>query len=129
MKYHKINYKYVLEEAYACILPATIYYSEKDNSINTPFIRLFGYDSLLISKGYKWDGCSGPTIDTAGTMEASLVHDALYQLTRLEVCPLSKRKYIDKLFLDLLKKNGVTFLRRWCFYLAVRWFGKKAAQP
>ena len=62
-------------------------------------------------------------------MEASLVHDALYQLIRLGACPLSKRKQVDKLFLNLLKKNKVNFIRRWYFYLAVRLFGKKAAQP
>jgi hypothetical protein len=34
------------------------------------------------SKGYAWNGPSGPTLDTRNFMRGSLVHDALYQLMR-----------------------------------------------
>ena len=130
MKYRKVNYKYVLEQDYYARIPFQLQIKKSP----TTFIDIWYRDdgechALVIHMGYAWDGCSGPTIDTKGTMEASLVHDALYQLTRLGAYPLSKRKYIDKLFLTLLKKNKVNLIRRWYFYLAVRLFGKKAAQP
>jgi len=37
---------------------------------------------LLIRRGYRWDGASGPTLDTISTMRASAVHDAIYQMIR-----------------------------------------------
>ena len=132
MKYRKVNYKYVLEEDYYICLPELLYTISTRSA--TTFIDVFVNTTertrkLKIHMGYAWDGCSGPTIDTEGTMEASLVHDALYQLIRLKSMPLSMRKPADKLFLHLLRRRGVNKIRRWYFYLAVRLFGKKAAQP
>jgi len=46
------------------------------------WVHLTSDGRLTIQRGYCWDGASGPTLDTASTMRASLVHDALYQLLR-----------------------------------------------
>ena len=130
MKYRKISYKYILEQDYSIVIPWLLLpFKSSTTFINPVFNNALRHMNIKIDMGYAWDGCSGPTIDTEGTMEASLVHDALYQLIRLGNIPLRKRKFADKLFLDLLEENKVNLIRRWYFYLAVRWFGEKAAQP
>ena len=82
--------------------------------------------SLTLYEGYRWDGPSGPAIDTENTMAASAAHDALY-------CAISKgllrrknpncRKLADKLYKKLLRQSGMNFLRRMRHYYAVRGFG------
>ena len=47
-----------------------------------PFFELKG-NILIVHPGYHWDGCSGPTWDTAGNMGPGLAHDCLYQAMRL----------------------------------------------
>ena len=85
---------------------------------------------LTISKGFEWDGASGPTWDTESIRRSALVHDALYFLIRHEGLELKKhRKTADRVFYNLLKIGGVNGVRRWYYYLAVRsWFGKRAAK-
>lgn len=98
---------------------------------------------VVVKKGYAWDGASGPTFDTRGSMQAALVHDVLYQCMRLdyitygndspEELPLELRKKlrekVDALFLDMLKDGGMRWLRRWVWHRAVRWLGRKASMP
>lgn len=86
------------------------------------------HSDLFIGRGYQWDGTSGPTVDTKNTLRASLVHDALYQLMRMGAIPPSYRPIADRLFRRILEEDGVNYLRRWRFYLAVRIFGAKAAR-
>ena len=59
------------------------------------WVHLTGDGCLTIQRGYCWDGASGPTFDTASTMRASLVHDALYQLMREELLPQDFRVPAD----------------------------------
>ena len=98
------------------------------HKIDVPFLMLTR-EKLWIFKGYRWDGPSGPAIDTENAMRASLVHDALYQLIRLGHIPPETRKTADQLFLKILKEDGVSFPRRWRFYLAVRCFGGRHIKP
>ena len=84
---------------------------------------------LLISEGYSWDGASGPTWDTDGTMRASLVHDALYQMMRIGALDRRHRAKVDRLFRRHLKDGGVNLVRRWVWYRTVRWLGGKSAKP
>jgi len=49
-----------------------------------PYLKLDGDGQFEFSKGYAWDGPSGSTVDTLNFMRGSLVHDALYQLIRME---------------------------------------------
>lgn len=93
------------------------------------FFRLSKSGLLLIHSGYKWDGVSGPTIDTKNTMLAGLVHDALYQAIRLKLLPLSVKADIDILYKELLIKKGVTRFRAGCHYWAVRLFGASSCVP
>jgi len=84
---------------------------------------------LKISKGYAWDGISGPTWDTKNTRKPSLVHDALYQLIRMEMLPKSKRIDADKIYRDLCLKNGMWSVRANWQYKALRAAGGPSASP
>ena len=131
VKYEKVSYKYKLLGPYSLVCPSILGDVEYWNRTGRPDrceISAYG-KCLFIGPGYAWDGASGPTVDTKGTMRAALVHDALYQLMRLGVIPQSKRKAIDKLFRRHLKEDGVNLIRRTYFYLAVRWFGAGSASP
>ena len=130
LQYRRVSWKYVLVEGVELTLPPKLI--GKVISYISPHLVIvrgsLGH-RLRIKACYAWDGASGPTVDTKATMYAGLVHDALYQLIRLEVLPMSSRKGVDKLFRRLLKEDGMTFFRRWYFYRAVRWFGAASARP
>ena len=83
---------------------------------------------VIVERGYAWDGASGPTFDTCGSTRAALVHDVLYQCMRLGYVKDS-RKAADKLFRAMLKEGDMCPLRRWLWYVAVRWLGRKASEP
>ena len=82
-----------------------------------------GDQSIHFSKGFKWDGPSGPTIDTPDSMEASLVHDFLYSLMRDGDLPKKWRRRADLIFRRLPKRHKMPFLRRWAWWISVRFFG------
>lgn len=99
--------------------------------------------TLKISRGYRWDGASGPAVDTMNWAMPSLVHDAMYQVIRLLVkqgrfdvlrCrreglkPLNMyklRRQADDQMLTLLRVVEMGRCRRWYSWLGVRlggWF-------
>lgn len=79
------------------------------------------HGALHILRGYVWDGGSGPAIDTATFMGASLVHDALYQLMREGVIDRKKyRKKADQIMRQISKESGMSWIRRQWIYWAVR---------
>ena len=98
---------------------------------------------VVVKEGYAWDGASGPTFDTGASMEAALVHDVLYQCMRLgylstdqrdmqQLSAKERRKLravVDRLFLKMLKRGGMRVVRRYVWYRAVRWLGRKASEP
>ena len=84
------------------------------------FVFLSSDGMLSIDNGWVWDGASGYTYDTPDTVEASLVHDALYFLHKKK--KISRRK-ADKILYQILKKNDCPFFRRAAWFLAVRIFG------
>lgn len=79
---------------------------------------------LLIYKGYSWDGGSGPALDTANVMGASLVHDAGYQLGRMGILAMKSRRKVDRIMRKIMLEDGVTKLRAAWWYAAVR-FGAR----
>lgn len=85
------NWKYELLEHTS--IPVNIH---PNLVIQTPYIQIHG-SRLFVLERYAWDG---PTVipDSADLMEASLFHDALYQLIREGKLDMSFRKYADKLF-------------------------------
>ena len=117
------KYKYEQLETYS--IPTKVF---MDMPVETQYLRLETNGVLYIKGGspdsYYWDGPSGPTIDTANSMRASLVHDALYQLMRLGLIPYKFRLYSDDLFRQILLQDFMFFLRADIWYLSVRLFGK-----
>lgn len=73
--YYKSGYKYQLDKRY---FVQTDIYPQED--IITDYISLLKSGLMIIERGYTWDGASGPAINTANVMAASLIHDAGYQL-------------------------------------------------
>ena len=122
---YKGGYKYQLKRA--CSVKIDIQPSIK---ITSPYIDLDTDGTLTIREGYAWDGPSGPTMDTLNFMRGSLVHDALYQLMREEELDKAvHREKADKILRDICKEDGMSSLRAWWVYQAVRIFGDPAADP
>lgn len=121
VKYKK-GYKYVLIEQFVCSIPI---YPEED--IITDFIKLSKNGKLIIEKYYAWDGASGPTIDTKSSIRGSLVHDALYQLMRMELLDISWRPVADYILKSLCKTDGMCWVRRNIWERCVNWFASGCA--
>jgi hypothetical protein len=84
---------------------------------------------LEIGKGYAWDVPSGPSIDTLNFMRGSLMHDAFYQLIRMEKIPYSYKDYADRLLQKICIEDGMSKFRAWYVYQAVKRFAGEAAKP
>jgi len=122
---YKKGYKYQIVEPYATDIPI-----KPDRDIDTDYIALTAAGRLTIKKGYAWDGPSGPTIDTLNFMRGSLVHDALYQLMREKhLDKVTHRKTADELLRKMCKEDGMSSIRAWWVYVAVRKFGDTSADP
>ena len=119
---HPGPYKYELVDT-AVIRLSQFFPTAKNDWVRTTGHPVPFHGFISFSRGYRWDGASGPTIDTPDTMEASLVHDGLYQLMRDGVTPLSYRKAADIEFSRLLREAGMKSWRRWYWYAAVRMAG------
>lgn len=119
---YKKGYKYQLYTGYLSCTgicpPATI---------RTEWIVLNKEGVLEITKGYAWDGPSGPTIDDKTNIRASLEHDAFYQLMRLGLLPLDYRSQADRRLREVCKEDGMNPIRALIWEKMVNWFAKKAA--
>ena len=118
-----ISYKkqggYQLMEPYELWIPII----PKANAVeNDGYVNLSSGGYLYIAKGYAWDGPSG-AMDTKNFMRASLVHDSLYQLFRQGKLPRSHRNEADILLREMCKADGMSSLRAWWVYKAVRLAG------
>ncbi len=123
--YRKLRvYKYQLKDDYMVKISL-----KPEENISTDFIKLDSERNLTIKAKYAWDGPSGPTIDTRNFMRGSLVHDALYQLMREKHINIDKRDEADQLLKQQCIKDGMSRIRAWIVYKAVKWFGKKSAFP
>lgn len=121
MKY-KSGYKYQLYEDCSIELPFAC-----PNVPEHEFIKIT--DGVLrVIVGYAWDGPSGPTIDTPNFMRGSLFHDALYQLMSQGLLGLALRIEADKLLRRVCLSDGMSEVRAWYVYQAVRLFGLKYAE-
>ena len=120
---YKQGYKYQLFCEY--VLQTKIMPTE---NIDTFFIRLSTSGKMTIKKGYAWDGASGVAIDTINFMRGSLVHDALYQLMRMDKLNRKQwRKTADDLLFSQCIEDGMSFVRAKLVYYSVRFFGTKFA--
>ncbi len=117
------RYKYQLVE------PFTYHTSFTGYTISVPFIRLATDGTLTIDPYYAWDGASGPTKDYKSSMRASLVHDALYQLFRMEKLPQNLVIPADKLFREMLIEDGMNPTKAELWYSGLRLANGLAAKP
>ena len=124
MIYYKSGYKYQLTSDYTVKVGI-----RPKETVETERLRLTPEGILTILKGYAWDGPSGPTLDTRSFMRGSLVHDALYQLIRMELLPKGERKAADKVLRRICKEDGMWSARAWWVYKAVQRAGGSAADP
>lgn len=119
------GYKYQLRETYSTQLAI-----RPSKTIVTQWMMLDASGLLTVLAGYAWDGPSGPTVDTADSMRASLVHDALYQLMREKhLDHAAYRKQADQELLRICLEDGMLGLRARAWYFFVRWFADPASDP
>ena len=116
----KTGYKYRLLKTY------TIRLSRYVKAIDTGFIKISKCGLMTITAGYCWDGPSGPSLDTKTFMRGSLVHDAFYQLIRDRLILYDKKQYADILLKQICLEDGMTKIRAWYVYQAVKVFGHYA---
>lgn len=102
---------------------------EIENDYDSDFLKMDTRGVLTIREGYSWDGPSGPTIDRITFMQASLVHDALYQLIREGIINQSDRNKADVILRDICLEDGMSRFAAFLVYKAVDLFGEKAAEP
>lgn len=94
--------------------------------VKTDYLLLDNSGMLIIFRGYAWDGPSGPAIDTRNFMRGSLVHDALYQLMRLDLIPRSFKDVADRELQRICLEDGMSRLRAWWVYQGVKFGGSGA---
>ena len=121
---YKAGYKYQLVSAvtvHTAIRP--------EQRIQNRFISLDATGMLRIKAGYAWDGPSGPTFDTRNFMRGSLVHDALYGLMRAGLLARGWRLAADRLLRKICREDGMSKIRAWWVYSAVRRYADSSADP
>jgi len=118
--FYKAGYKYQITQNY--VIKTDIY---PKTNIETDYIDLNISGVLLIKKGYSFDGASGAK-DTKTIMRGALVHDALYQLLRMEKIEPKYKKEADKLLYKCCIEDGMWKLRAKWVYAAVKKFGKSS---
>lgn len=83
---------------------------------------------LRFKRDYCWDGAS-LAIDTKDIIRPSLIHDALYQLSRDHNFGSQFRKLADLELYHACRDDGMSWIRAGYVYLAVRLFGAASANP
>lgn len=127
LRYIEISgYKYELAEPYVAAWPEL-----GDVDIERKWYRLRN-GVLTVSVGYRWDGPSGPTLDTPATMRASLEHDVFYQMIRAGDLPPETRDLGDAILRRRMEEYPSRFkwwskVRAAYFFQCVQRFGASSA--
>ena len=117
------QYKYRVEEFAEFRIPI------RGVETETAYLQLDQEGWLRIKRGYVWDGPSGPTWDTLNFMRGSLIHDALYQLMRMELLPADYRQMADEVLYEVCRGDGMSRFRAWYVLRGVRRGAGFAAKP
>jgi len=117
---YKSGYKYQLVEHYHVQTDIT-----PSEDILITYIGLTKTGRLWVRDGYCWDGPSGPAIDTKNFMRGSLIHDALYELMRKGCINQEWRKQADLELKKACIEDGMSKIRAWWVYQAVKTFAKR----
>lgn len=149
MKYYKTrNYKYCVYEDEHHSLNSLPLFIREQLPIKHHYFQIHQVGMkyvLTVRKGYRWDGSSGPIIDTKNTMTASLIHDALAQALRNQLFGILHHddgtassthkmlvKWSDEEYWHALRKNGMSRFRAGYNYYGLRSlaaFGSPYASP
>lgn len=124
IRYQERRYKYLLVEPYRVRLPEF----QKESFDYGKYFSLHA-GILVIRDGYAWDGPSGPTVDTKDFLRGSLVHDVLYQAMRLGLLPTGAKPIADDILRRLCREDGMSWIRAWWVWRAVRNFAGSACKP
>lgn len=124
---YKQGYWYQTTEGHSLQLPFRCQNSTSDGH----WVAL--RDGWLFTRfGYAWDGASFVLFRWFGTPRAwivpSLCHDALYQLIREGKLGREYRDDVDRLFYELLRARGVSWLVATVAYYCVRIGGNFAVR-
>lgn len=104
--YHDIKrYKYRLAREYHVQIP--LY----GRAGGTFLLEIDAKGWLWFDKGYCWDGPSGPTIDTPGSLRASLIHDGMYALLKLGVLQPEAKALADVILRDTYIEDAMRVLK------------------
>lgn len=122
----KISYCRFDHPKYRFILaaPLTLDTNIIGRACKTEWVELKADGTLVITNRYAWDGASGIAINTENSIAASCGHDALYQLIRLGLLPLTQRLRADSCMRRWLIEDGMLELRANLWFFAVRLFGE-----
>jgi len=114
---------------YEMIRSRTVQTSWLESTIDCDFFHLNVLGLMTIKNGYRWDGPSGPTIDTPSFMRSSAVHDCFFQALRHR---LIKRAQREEFFISANKdlkyisiEDGMLKSRAKIVKFSVSKFGKK----
>lgn len=108
--YYRTGYRHQLAEDFE--LDVSEYGIFPHSPGGNDYVQLTLGGDLHISKGYAWDGASGPAINTTSFVRPSLVHDALYQLIRMGVVPRDCRAAADRLLGQMLREDSLIIANR-----------------
>lgn len=132
MKYFERNhdYKYELAEPYFLESGFLV----KELNCCCRFVSIKDH-KLSIDKGYAWDGSSIPFKkwlpwdSDKYCKKASLVHDAFYQLMRLNLLDRKHKDAIDRMYESLCMWGGMPPRQAARRYWAVKHFGARTLKP
>jgi hypothetical protein len=94
----------------------------KDHYAKGALMELTSDGLLTLWKGYRWNGSSFVQ-DTPACMRASAFHDALCKLISRGLLPASTRPVADKLYYDLCREDGMSWLQAKVRYAGLRVYG------
>ena len=132
MKIHyTIGYKYQVAKAMAVNIQLN---DPPVEVVNLTFLKLIPGASasspctLIVKEGYAWDGASGPAVDSPNFMRGSCVHDALYQLLRMEKISAVNRERADRILVEICAEDGMPWWRcKWVYWGVSRYAGFAAS--
>lgn len=114
---------------YEMIRSRTVQTSWLGTTIDCLFFHLNVLGLMTIKKGYRWDGPSGPTVDTPSFMRSSAVHDCFFQALRQA---LIKEEQREEFFISANRdlksisiEDGMLKTRAKIVKFSVSKFGKK----
>jgi len=123
MKYWD-GYKYVVAETF------TRQTNIVGHTVRDAQSELLPDGRLTISRGYPWDGNSGPCFDCRTSLEGSCVHDVLCDYVNQGLLPGYLQPMIDQEYYAICVEKRMWWRRARWRMLAIRWYmtGKGSKQ-